>query len=68
VPAADPESGAPLLPLAVFPEEGFSLADLEKEVVRRALERCGGNRTRAAAYLGVPRHVLVYRIAKYDLD
>ena len=59
--------GAERLPLAAFPEEGFSLADLEKEVVRRALARCDGNRTRAAAYLGIPRHVLVYRITKYDL-
>ncbi|RKZ14940.1 sigma-54-dependent Fis family transcriptional regulator, partial [bacterium] len=56
------------LPLSAFPEDGFSLPDLEKEVVRRALERCGGNRTRAAAYLDIPRHILVYRISKYGLE
>ena len=46
---------------------GKSLVALEKEVILRALELCGGNRTRTAAYLGIPRHVLVYRINKYDL-
>ncbi|MCP4571082.1 MAG: sigma-54-dependent Fis family transcriptional regulator [bacterium] len=60
--------GSPGLPLGAFPEEGFSLVDLEREVIRRALARHDGNRTRAAAYLGVPRHILVYRIGKYGLD
>ncbi len=64
VAAADGRRG---LPLGPFPEEGFSLPELEKEVVRRALERCGGNQTRAAQYLGIPRHVLVYRLEKYGL-
>ena len=45
----------------------MSLVALEKEVILRALELCGGNRTRTAAYLGIPRHVLIYRINKYDL-
>jgi two-component system NtrC family response regulator len=55
------------LPLGPLPEGGLSLIALEKEVIRRALDRCGGNRSRTAAYLGIPRHVLVYRITKYDL-
>ena len=67
-PPAPAATMASQLPLSAFPEDGFSLPDLEKEVVRRALERCGGNRTRAAAYLGIPRHILVYRISKYDLE
>jgi len=60
----DPEGGLPLGPL---PAGGLSLVELEKEVIRRALELCGGNRTKTAAYLGIPRHVLVYRITKYEL-
>ena len=32
-----------------------------------ALEHCGGNRSRTAAYLGIARHILVYRIDKYGL-
>ncbi len=69
--ATDPEPGADdasPLPLRPLPEEGFSLVALEKEVIRRALLMHDGNRTRAAAYLEVPRHMLVYRIGKYGLD
>ena len=42
--------------------------ELEKELIRRALAKHGGNRSRTAVYLGIPRHVLVYRIDKYGLD
>ena len=43
------------------------LLELEAEIIRRALDRHGGNKSRTAAYLGVPRHVLVYRIEKYGI-
>ena len=55
------------LPLAPLPDSGFSLMELEAEIIRRALDRHGGNKSRTAAYLGVPRHVLVYRIEKYGI-
>jgi len=64
-PAAAPAGALPLGPL---PEDGCSLVELEKELIRRALRKHDGNRSRTAAYLGVPRHVLVYRIEKYGLD
>ncbi len=67
-PAPAAQGGAGALPLRTLPEEGFSLVELEKEVIRRALARHDGNRTRAAAYLGVPRHILVYRLGKYGLE
>jgi DNA-binding NtrC family response regulator len=50
-----------------LPPDGLSLVDLELEVIRRALERHGWNRTKTAAYLRIPRHVLVYRIGKHGL-
>ena len=28
----------------------------------------GGNVTQAAVYLGIPRHVLAYRMQKYGID
>jgi DNA-binding NtrC family response regulator len=56
-----------ILHLGPLPEEGLPLVELEKEIISRALEKCGGNRSRTAAYLSVPRHVLVYRIDKYGL-
>ena len=53
--------------LGPLPEKNFSLPDVEKEIIRRALVKCGGNKSRTAAYLGLPRHVLVYRLEKYNL-
>jgi two-component system NtrC family response regulator len=41
--------------------------EAEEKMVREALDRCGWNRTKAAAYLNVPRHVLVYRMKKYNI-
>ncbi|MBE0606624.1 MAG: sigma-54-dependent Fis family transcriptional regulator, partial [Deltaproteobacteria bacterium] len=50
-----------------LPAEGLSLVDLEKRVIERALRLKGWNVTQAAAYLRIPRHILVYRIGKYGL-
>jgi DNA-binding NtrC family response regulator len=50
-----------------LPPEGLSLVDLEKRVIVRALRLKGGNITQAAAYLRVPRHILVYRIEKHGI-
>jgi len=50
-----------------LPAEGFSLVDLEKRVIERALRLTGGNITQAAAYLRIPRHILVYRLEKYGI-
>jgi two-component system NtrC family response regulator len=50
-----------------LPPGGLSLVDLEKKVILRALRLKGGNITQAAAYLNVPRHILVYRIEKYGI-
>ena len=55
------------LPLRSLPTSGVSLIELEKEVIRRALAICGGNRSKTAEFLEIPRHVLVYRISKYEL-
>jgi two-component system NtrC family response regulator len=41
--------------------------DLEKRVIERALRLKGGNITQAAAYLRIPRHILVYRIEKFGI-
>jgi DNA-binding NtrC family response regulator len=50
-----------------LPPEGLSLVDLEKKVIERALRLKSGNITQAAAYLHVPRHILVYRIEKHGI-
>ncbi len=74
-PAQPPPAGAPAPPpvaapaplLGPLPEEGISLVALERELIRLALAKHGGNKSKAAAYLGIPRHVLVYRLEKYGL-
>ncbi len=56
------------LPLGKLPADGLSLLDMEKEIIRRAMVICGGNRSKTALYLSIPRHVLIYRLEKYDLS
>jgi two-component system, NtrC family, response regulator AtoC len=43
------------------------VAELERERILCALAQCGGNQTRAAKVLGMPRRTLVSRLAKYDV-
>ena len=50
-----------------LPDEGYSLEELEKEAVIEALRRSAWNQTRAAAFLRIPRHTLIYRMEKYDI-
>jgi two-component system NtrC family response regulator len=50
-----------------LPDEGYSLEQLEREVVVMALERNAWNQTAAARFLRIPRHTLIYRIEKYDI-
>jgi two-component system NtrC family response regulator len=50
-----------------LPPEGVALEELERDVIAEALERTGGNQTRAARFLQVSRNVLVYRMQKYGL-
>jgi len=51
-----------------LPDEGYALEDLEREAVEIALKRCGGNKTKAAAFLRIPRHTLLYRLEKYHIQ
>jgi len=55
--AAVPRSGSP------FP----TLAEVEREHIRRALERAGGNRSEAARLLGIHRNTLIRKIRSYGL-
>jgi transcriptional regulator with GAF, ATPase, and Fis domain len=50
-----------------LPPEGLSFEDLERDLVRAALERTGWNKTRAARLLGMDRDWLRYRIERYQL-
>jgi two-component system NtrC family response regulator len=50
-----------------LPPQGVRLDELERDLICQALERNGGNRTRAAADLGVTRNTLLYRMQKHGL-
>jgi two-component system, NtrC family, response regulator AtoC len=50
-----------------LPAGGLVLEDLEKSLVVQALDRSGGNQTKAAALLGISRDQLRYRMEKHDL-
>lgn len=46
----------------------LSLEENEKRTIRRALEECGWNKTRAADTLGISRRAIHYKINKYELS
>jgi DNA-binding NtrC family response regulator len=47
---------------------GMTMDDLEKEVIRAALEEVGGNRRKAAERLAIGERTLYRKIKKYELD
>lgn len=50
-----------------LPDSGIRLDELEKQMIRQALAKAQGNRSRAARLLGLTRDTLLYRIKKYAL-
>ncbi|MCS7314790.1 MAG: sigma-54 dependent transcriptional regulator [Bryobacterales bacterium] len=50
-----------------LPPEGISLEAVERELIRRALEKFDGNQSQAARYLDISRKTLIYRMEKYGL-
>lgn len=50
-----------------LPPGGLSLEELEIALIRQALARAGGNKSRAAELLGLTRHTLLYRLEKYKI-
>ena len=49
-----------------LPSEGISLDEAELSFVQQAIERSGGNQTRAAELLGISRDQLRYRLKKLE--
>lgn len=43
------------------------LAEVEQQVIRKALDRTGGNRTRAADVLGISHRALLYKLKEYGI-
>lgn len=53
--------------IADIPDEGISLEEVEKLLLKKALAKAGGNQTKAAQLLKISRHTLLYRMEKYGL-
>ncbi len=50
-----------------LPPEGINLEEVEQELIRQALARARGNKSKAAELLGLTRHTLLYRMEKYGI-
>lgn len=61
-PGGETSPAPPLRPLAE------AVAEAERQAIRQALAASGGNRSRAARLLGIPRSVLYTKLAKLSLD
>jgi transcriptional regulator with GAF, ATPase, and Fis domain len=55
-------------PVFALPEFGLELDKLEMDLIRQALTRTQGNRTRSARLLGITRDTLLYRMQKYGIS
>jgi DNA-binding NtrC family response regulator len=51
-----------------LPSNGLVLEDVERQLLVQALERSGGNQTRAGHLLGINRDQVRYRIEKFGLE
>jgi two-component system response regulator AtoC len=51
-----------------LPQGGISLYEVERELIRQALEQSRGNKTTAAKLLHVTRDTLRYKVKKYRLE
>jgi len=50
-----------------LPSEGFSLNQLERDIIEEALIQNEWNQTQTAQYLGITRNTLIYRMQKFNL-
>jgi DNA-binding NtrC family response regulator len=63
---AIPSFQSPVAQSFQLPDEGIDLEQVELSLVRQAMDRSGGNQTRAAELLGVSRDQLRYRLKKIE--
>jgi len=52
----------------ILPETGISLDEVEKNLVKQALERTNYNKTKAAKLLNITYDTLRYQVKKFELD
>ena len=52
----------------MLPDTGISLDTLQAQMIRQALVKTKGNKSKAARLLGLTRNTLLYRMSKYAID
>ena len=67
LPRALGEQARPVLPSNMF-QPGFSIDNLERELIHEALARASGNKTEAAKLLGITRRRLYSRLKSMESD
>ncbi len=55
-------------PGITIPDVGLSLEEIEKNLIRQALEKAGNNKTAAARLLGITYDSLRYQVKKFGLE
>ena len=51
-----------------LPPKGTSLYDIERDLIRLALEQSHGNKSNAAKLLRISRDTMRYKVKKYKLE
>jgi len=59
--------GGEYLPV-ILPEAGLDVEAVEKQLILQALQKFGGNQTRAAHFLNMSRRAFAYRLKKHGLQ
>ena len=54
--------------ILALPDEGISIREMERELITKILEKCGGNKTSAANQLGISRKALYEKMERYKID
>ena len=60
-------SAAEFLPVNL-PDAGLDVEAVEKQLILQALQKFGGNQTRAAHFLNMSRRAFAYRLKKHGLQ
>jgi len=61
------EHPGPASALDILPDAGINLDDLEKRLIVQALEKAGGNKTKAAGLLGITRRRLYSMMERFGI-
>jgi two-component system response regulator FlrC len=64
----DAQSSMPTAETSRSASEAAALNDVERDVIKRALAACGGNKSKAAQRLGITRTQLYVRLRKHHLS